>query len=181
MGNYICKIATLEEIIKRMDYLIEIHPNNNLWIRAKENAIRGYKEKSKIMYIGLLNNEIICEATAYVNELAFIGDIKNTEKWEICRWSESKERAYLSAFRTNKEYENNGYFSKLYKYMEKDLKEKGYKELSLGVEPNEIRNILIYFKYGFTNYIKTTIESLPGSTNNSKPIEEIVNFYYKKI
>lgn len=173
--NYVCKIATLDEIIKRMDYLIEIHPNNNLWIKAKENAIRGYKEKSKIMYIGLLNDEIICEATAYVNELAFIGDIKNTENLL------SKERAYLSAFRTNKEYENNGYFSKLYKYMEKDLKEKGYKELSLGVEPNEIRNILIYFKYGFTNYIKTTIESLPGSTNNSKPIEEIVNFYYKKI
>lgn len=173
--NYVCKIATLDEIIKRMDYLIEIHPNNNLWIKAKENAIRGYKEKSKIMYIGLLNDEIICEATAYVNELAFIGDIKNTENLL------SKYRAYLSAFRTNKEYENNGYFSKLYKYMEKDLKEKGYKELSLGVEPNEIRNILIYFKYGFTNYIKTTIESLPGSTNNSKPIEEIVNFYYKKI
>ena len=52
--NYVCKIATLDEIIKRMDYLIKTHPNNNLWIKAKENAIRGYKEKSKIMYIGLL-------------------------------------------------------------------------------------------------------------------------------
>lgn len=173
--NYICKIATLDEIIKRMDYLIEIHPNNNLWIKAKENAIRGYKEKSKIMYIGLLNNEIICEATAYINELAFIGDITNTENLL------SKERAYLSAFRTNKEYENQGFFSKLYKYMEKDLNAKGYKELSLGVSPNEIRNIQIYFKYGFTNYIKTSIEYLPGPTKNSIPIEEIVNFYYKKL
>ena len=170
--NYICKIASLDEIIKRMDYLIKTHPNNNLWIEAKENAIRGYKEKSKIMYIGILNDEIICEATAYINELAFIGDIKNTENLL------SNERAYLSGFRTNKEYENKGYFSKLYKYMEKDLIKKGYKELSLGVEPSEIRNIQIYFKYGFTNYIKTTIEYLPG---NSKPIEEIVNFYYKKL
>lgn len=25
MKNYICKIASLDEIIKRMDYLIEIH------------------------------------------------------------------------------------------------------------------------------------------------------------
>ena len=175
MNNYICKIANLDEIKSRMDYLIEIHPNNQLWVNAKENAIRGYNENSKIMYIGLLNNEIICEATAYINELAFIGDIKNIENLL------SNERAYLSGFRTNKEYENQGYFSKLYKYMENDLKEKGYKELSLGVEPNETRNIQIYFKYGFTNYIKTSIEYLPGPNNDSKPIEEIVNFYYKKL
>jgi len=32
--------------------------------------------------------------------------------------------AYLAAFRTNKEYEGKGFFSKLYKFMENDLKEK---------------------------------------------------------
>ena len=32
------------------------------------------------------------------------------------------KKAYLTAFRTNKEYEGEGYFSKLYKFMEKDLK-----------------------------------------------------------
>ena len=31
-------------------------------------------------------------------------------------------KAYLTVFRTNKEYENKGYFSKLYKFMEEDLK-----------------------------------------------------------
>ena len=125
MENYVCKIATLDEIIKRMDYLIEIHPNNNIWVVAKENAVRGYNEGSKIMYIGLLNDEIICEATAYINESAFVGDIKETANLL------SDDRAYLSAFRTNKEHQGKGYFSVLYKYMENDLKKRNYIELSL--------------------------------------------------
>ena len=62
-----------------------------------------------------------------------------------------------------------------------DLRNRGYKELCLGVEPCEVKNMQIYFKYGFTNYIKTNIEYLPGKDINSKPIEEIVNYYYKEI
>lgn len=175
MEKYVCKIATLDEIIKRMDYLIETHPNNNVWVCAKENAIRGYNEKSKIMYIGILDDEIICEATAYISEEAFVGDIQNTENLL------SKTRAYLSGFRTNKVHEGKGYFSLLFKYMEDDLKQRGYTELSLGVEPCEVRNMQIYFKFGFTNYIRTSIEYLPAKDENSKPQEEIINYYYKEI
>lgn len=52
--------------------------------------------------------------------------------------------AYLAAFRTNKEYEGKGYFSKLFKFAENNLKERGYKELSLGVGPEVVRNMEIY-------------------------------------
>ena len=173
--SYICKIAELGEIEKRMNFLIDSHPNNLVWVKAKENAIRGYNEKSKIMYIGMLDGEIICEATAYIKESAFIGDITNTKDLL------SEKRAYLSGFRTNKEFEGQGYFSKLYKFMEQDLKEKGYKELCLGVEPCEVRNMQIYFKLGFVNYIRTAIEYLPAKDEYSKPCEEIVNYYYKVI
>lgn len=173
--EYICKMASLNDIEKRMDYLINMHPNNLIWVKAKENAIRGYNEKSKIMYIGVLSNEIICEATAYIEESAFIGDIKNTENLL------SSTRAYLSGFRTNKKFEGQGYFSKLYKFMEHDLKSRGYKELCLGVEPCEVRNMQIYFKFGFTNYIKTEIEYLPAKDFNSTPQKEIINYYFKEL
>lgn len=173
--EYVIKIATLDEIIKRMDYLIETHPGNNIWVVAKENAIRGYHEGSKIMYIGILDGEIISEATAYIKEEAFVGDIKDTENLLL------DERVYLSAFRTNPEYRGQGYFSKLFKFMENDLKSRGYKEMSLGVEPCEVKNMMIYFNYGFTNYIKTNIEYLPAKDEFSKPIEEFVNYYYKRL
>ena len=31
LENYICKIATLEEMEQNWNYLIEIPPNNNVW------------------------------------------------------------------------------------------------------------------------------------------------------
>ena len=51
------------------------------------------------------------------------------------------EKAYLTAFRTNKKFENQGYFSKLYKIIENDLKKKSFWSLTLSVELCEIRNI----------------------------------------
>lgn len=165
MENYICKIANKKELIKRWDYLIKIHPNNPIWVQFKENALKHYDEKSTISYIGILEGEIICEMTAYINNSAFIGDISDPSNLL------SKDMAYLAAFRTNKEYEGKGYFSKLYKFVENDLKNRGYKELSLGVGPEDVRNIEIYFHLGFKEYIKTTIED--GN--------DVVLFYKKRI
>lgn len=175
MEKYICKIASLEEIIKKSDYEIKIHPGNDMWKVFKELAIKRFKNKEAIVYIGILNNEIICEATAYISNEAFKGDIQNIEGLL------SMDMVYLSGFRTNKEYEGKGYFLKLFNFMEEDLKNKGYKKMCLGVEPSEVRNMQIYFKLGFINYIKTTFEHLPSKDMYSESKEIIVSYYYKNI
>ena len=89
--------------------------------------------------------------------------------------------AYLAAFRTNREYEGQGYFSKLYKFVENDLKERGYTELSLGVGPEAVRNIEIYFHLGFRDYIKTVIEYEQSNEDPSEQEEDVILFYKKKI
>ena len=175
MDNYICKIATKEELLKRWDYLLTIHPGNNSWCVYKQNAIRNFEEGNTISYLGFLNNEIICELTAYIKNEAFIGDISDPSGLL------TESMAYLAAFRTNKEYEGKGYFSKLYKFAENDLKERGYTELSLGVGPEAVRNIEIYFHYGFREYIRTTVEHEPPKDEFSVPEDDFVNFYKKKI
>ena len=133
--NYVCKIANRDELLKRWDYLIEIHPGNNKWVEFKENALKHFDEKSTISYLGFLNDKIICEITAYIKDSAFIGDISDSSGLL------NDSMAYLAAFRTNKEFEGKGYFSKLYNFVENDLKEKGYTELSLGVGPEAVRNM----------------------------------------
>lgn len=175
MENYICKIATKEELLKRWDYLIKINPGNNIWVVFRDNAIRNFDDDSTISYLGFLDDEIICELTAYVKPSAFIGDISDPSGLL------SSDMAYLAAFRTNEEYEGQGYFSKLYKFAENDLKERGYTYLSLGVGPEAVRNIEIYFHLGFREYIKTTIENDPPKDEFSIPEDEYVNFYKKKI
>lgn len=175
MDNFTCKVATREELLKRWEYLIEIHPEKNDWVTYRENAIRNFDDKSTISYLGFLGEEIICEATAYIKPSAFEGDISDSSRLL------NDNMAYLVAFRTNKEYEGKGYFSKLYRFMENDLKEKGYTELCLGVGPEEVRNIEIYFHLGFREYIKTLVEKKQPKDEFSHPTEDVILFYKKNI
>lgn len=174
MNNFSCKVATRDELLKRWEYLIKIHPGNNDWVRYKENAVRNYDNGSTISYLGFLDDQIICEATAYIKESAFVGDISNPSGLL------NDNMAYLAAFRTNKEYEGKGYFSKLYNFMEKDLKNREYTELSLGVGPEAVRNIEIYFHLGFREYIKTVIEYEQSKDDDLKQ-EDVILFYKKRM
>lgn len=171
MEEYICKIATIEEMEKNWNYLIKIHQNDNSWKVYKEEAIKRKAEGKAIVYYGILNGRIISEATAILSNL----DVQNSEGLV------NETTIYLSAFRTIKEYQGKGYFSKLYKFMEDDLKKRGYITLTLGVEPSEVKNIMIYFKYGFTNFIKTAYEIEPPKSENGKPMKILVNYYSKQL
>ena len=164
MNNYVCKVADRDELIKRWKYLVEIHPVNNIWEKFKDNALNNFDNDNTISYVGILNDEIICELTAYIKEEAFIDDIDDYDDLL------SEERCYLAAFRTNKEYQGNGYFSLLFDYVVEDLKSRGYKELSLGVSPEEVRNMEIYFHLGFRDYIKSTTQD-----------NELILFYKKDL
>lgn len=121
MGEYICKIATVEEMEKNWNYLIETHPNDNAWKVYKEEAIKNKIAENTIVYYGLLDGRIISEATAMLSN----ADVQNSEGLV------DDSTAYLSAFRTIKEYRGKGYFSKLYNFMENDLKNRGYKTLTI--------------------------------------------------
>ncbi len=164
IDNYICKIATLDEMNKKWDYEInKATDDKENWIIWKKENIERFQKGLIIPYYGLLNGETICECTAILDRSI----LENPDNLV------NETTAYLSAFRTNKEYQGQGYFSKLFKYMINDLKIKGYKEVTLGVEPDEEKNKAIYQKYGFIEHIKNSKETYPDGT-----IIEVE--YYKK-
>lgn len=165
MDNYVCKIATTEEIANKYDYEME---NENLdrdiWTFYKERAVERNEEGAVITYHGLLNGEVICECKAALDKYIF-------DNYDGLL---DDNTAYLFAFRTKDEYQNQGYFSMLFKYMIKDIIERGYDFVTVGVEPTEKRNKLIYSKYGFTEFIKDDKQRYPdGSSINVE--------YYKKV
>lgn len=171
MNEYICKIATIEEIKQNWNYLIEIHPNNKVWKIYEDEAIKRMQNGRAIVYYGIQNGVIISEITAMLSNL----DVQNSDGLV------DDTTAYLSAFRTRKEYQGKGYFSKLYKFVENDLKSKGYTKLTLGVEPCEVKNMMIYFKYGFTNFIKNEYEVEPAVNENEKTKKYLVSYYSKNL
>ena len=164
MKEYICRIATLEDIINIYDYKIEHEPEDkeNLLV-WKENAIAREKSNSSRTYIGVLDGEIISKCIA-----GFNGEYIQNSDGLI-----DKDTAYLFAFKTKDEYQGKGYFSKLFKFMLDDLKKLGYKYATIGVEPHELKNKEIYKHYGFTEYIKTSTETYPDGTT-------ITVEYYRK-
>lgn len=171
MNDYICKIATLSEMNDKWDYEIKKHPSDNAWTTWKEIFISGVKQGTRICYYGILNNKIITEGTAILDQK----EIQNSNGLI------DDTTAYLTAFRTNKEYQGNGYFSKLFKFIIKDLKEKGYNKVTIGVEPCEEKNMKIYFHWGFDQFIKTAYEEYPPKDKYSEPEKIIVNYYSKEI
>ncbi len=165
MENYKCLIASKDLIIKKWDQEIENHNYANDWIMFKEESLNNLD--TRIVYMGLIDEKIITEATAIISE----NDLNMQNKDNLV----GNGKVYLTAFRTKKEYENKGYFSKLYRFMENDLKERGFKILTLGVEPKEVRNMQIYFRWGYINYIKTDYEYYPSGE------KILVNYYEKEL
>ena len=166
MDNYICKIANIDEMNTKWDYEIaNANEDKNNYIIWKKDHINRVKKGYTIPYYGILNDKIICECTAAINKTV----IQNSDKLI------DNKTAYLMAFRTITEYQGKGYFSKLYHFMIEDLKKRGYKYATLGVEPVEEKNKEIYFKYGFTEHIKDDFEKYPDGTVVT------VEYYRKKL
>ena len=152
---YLCKIASFEEMNRKWDYEIEHNINDaRNWIIWKSHFLENFKNDYIIPYYGILDGNIICEATAMLNSEA----VQNSEGLV------GNGVVYLSAFRTIEEYQGKGYFSKLMKFMLNDLKRRGIVRVTLGVEPAEETNKKIYAHYGFNEYIKSATEIYPDGT-----------------
>lgn len=153
MKEYICKIATIDEMERKWNYEIKKNKSNN-WKIWKAEATERAKNGQCIVYYGILNGKIICEATAMLDKTI----VQNSDDLVDDR------TVYLCAFRTIEQYQGKGYFSKLLKFMIDDLKSKGYEKVTLGVEPSETNNLKIYQHLGFNEFIKSAQETYPDGT-----------------
>ena len=151
-GNYICKIASTEEMEQKWDYEIAQHSEKRNWIIWKDEAIESARTGLSIPYYGILDGTVICEATV----------VLNPDFEQVC--GKLDHTVELCAFRTNKEYRGKGYFSKLMIFLQEDLKKKGYRKAVVGVEPKEKHNREIYRHWGFTEDFATGTETYPDGT-----------------
>lgn len=148
---FICKIASLQEMNTKWDYEIAHNKNKENWIIWKESNIERYKQGHIIPYYGILDGNIICEATAMLRP----EDVQNSSGLV------GGHTVYLSAFRTIDKFQGKGYFSKLFRFMIDDLRNRGFTKAAIGVEPDEKENKEIYAHYGFTEFIKSGKEYYP--------------------
>jgi len=123
------KEATARELGIRWEYLISENQGDDRWKTWKDGVINGNVNGTMQTFIARVDGEIVGEVT-------FI--FENSE---------------VNALRVNPEYQGHGVASGLLKYLEDWARENKIESLIIGVEPNEVRNMQMYFHWGFTEFV----------------------------
>lgn len=92
------------------------------------------------------------------------------------------DRAYLCAFRIDREYQGEGLGSKLMKKVIERVKEKSFKEVTIGVDDNADKLIKMYNSWGFEKHVKTkTIDHHNIDLKGNPKKEDPFRIYLKKL
>ena len=76
---FICKIASFQEMNIKWNYEIaQREKDKDNWIVWKKRSIENYERGYTIPYYGILEGNIICEATAMVHPKAWLAAIRFT-------------------------------------------------------------------------------------------------------
>jgi diamine N-acetyltransferase len=136
--------------VKGMDYIIEkLDPKDyakcsNIWdMNRQPNALKWYDEivsGNRVVFIYIVNGEFIGEGSLVFER----GDPDYTIK---------QQRIYLSRLIVKSDYRNKGIGGVIVDYLLNRVKELGYKEMSLGVNIDNLNARHLYEKKGFTDII----------------------------
>ena len=71
-------------------------------------------------------------------------------------------RAYLSAYRIREDRQGRGYGQRLLRGVIEAIEARGYREITIGVEDDNLRAKHIYGKFGFTEFVARRREAYQG-------------------
>ncbi len=164
--EFYVKIATDDDIKNYYKKLIMEDPHDPYLPNQRDKRLKSLSANTRMFFYGYIGDEVITQGSATISE-----DDEFTQNKE---YVVSKECAYLFNFLTVEHMRNKGYFSLLFKFIEKTLSAMGFKYLSLGVEPDDSENKRRYLNMGFKTLIHTGQEEFDGMKIN-------VEYYRKKI
>ena len=155
--------ATIEDLEKIWDKDILDNPNDENYVRWKEQYIKNNKSGKCATFVAVDNSLPVGQITVlFSTECSAVKD-----RPMLC---DGLTRANMNAFRIDKKYEGQGHISKLVKMAEKYAKDKGITYLTIGSEAKESRNLGIYLQFGYTEFITSFVED-----------GDLVLFYGKQI
>jgi len=125
--------ASMLDLCRRWDINIANNIGDERWVTWKAESIQKNQSGEIKTFVVLHEDEPIGEGT-----LVF-----------------SPQSVEINGLRIEKQFEGKGHISKMVKVMEQYAKDKGYQTAIIGVEPEETRNISIYFHWGYDTFVKS--------------------------
>lgn len=158
--------ATFDDLEILWNKNIDSHKNDSRWKDWKEQYINYNKNEMAVTFVAVLD-----ESDEPVGEITILFSPMCKAVLDKTCLCDGKNIANLNAFRIEKNFEGQGHISTLLKMAERFAKEKGFKELSIGVEACESRNLAIYLHWGYNKFVMSEID---------KEENDALVLYYKK-
>ncbi len=161
------RIAKIEEIEKWWDKKIKTVPKDLSYKKWKENFVSGNKNGERKTFFAFDNGKYIGQGTLLLksNNSVLTGNGK----------------AEILKLEILPKYRGKGIATKIFEKMQAYAKANKIKTLTIGVEPCEIRNMQIYFHWGFTNFLQCIVEEYPPKAEGEKGEIITVLCYSKNI
>ncbi len=156
------KIATLKELELIWDMNIRKNVDDKRWIAWRRQYIQYNINKMAHTFCVIIDDIPVGEGTLILSPECVA--IQNRTAL-----ANNLTTANINALRISKDFEGCGHISKLVHTIELYAKSIGLRELTIGVEAKETRNLSIYLHWGYNKFIMSEVE------NN-----ELI-LYYKKL
>ena len=161
------RIATAEEVEAWWDKKIAKAPNDLAYKKWKDIFVNGNKSGERKTFFAFDDEKYIGQGTLL---------LKGEDKVLT-----GEGKAEIIKLEILPKYRGRGIATKIYKKIEEYAKANGVKILTIGVEPCEVRNMQIYFHWGFVDFLQCTTETYPPKAEGEKGETITVLCYSKKI
>ena len=157
------RLATVDDLERLWDMNIADNPDDARWVRWKAEYIGYHQSGRSATFAVVIDGVPVGEGT-----LLFSPECKAISG--RLALADSRTTANVNALRIRKEHEGQGHISTLVRMMERYAAERGYHNLTIGVDASETRNLAIYLHWGYTAYVMSETED-----------GELVLYYRKSI
>lgn len=159
------RTATIKELQDWWNSKIAENPEDNSWVVWKNRFIESNINGQYVTFFAFDNGK-------YAGQCTLILENEDTDLT-------GNGKAEINKLELDKEHRGQGNATVIFDVVKQYAKKRNIKTLTIGVEPCEIRNMQIYFHWGFTKYLKCTTETYPPK-NNSVCGETITVLWYEK-
>ena len=148
------RIATMQELENWWDKEIKENAGDNSLVVWKNNFIEENINGKRKTFFAFDSGKYVGQGT-----LLF----ESKDKVMTC-----DGKAEIIKLEIEEEYRGKGVATEIYKALKFYAKSVGIKTLTIEVEPSEIRNMQIYFHWGFTKFLQCITENYPPKNDSEE-------------
>ena len=164
----IIRPATIEEITDWWDKKIEKNPNDNSLVVWKKRYVEENINGNRKTFFAFGDN---CE---FIGQCTLLFESED----KVMTGNGKAEIIKLEIVESER---GKGMATQIFNIVKKYAKEQGITTLTIGVEPCEIKNMQIYFHWGFANFLQCITETYPPVNNDVEGEKVVVLCYSQKI